>query len=44
MVGIYCITNIKDNKKYIGQSIHVKDRILAHKGLLRRGKHYNCHL
>lgn len=44
MIGIYCITSMRDNKKYIGQSIRIEERMKAHKSLLKRGQHHNCHL
>ena len=31
MIGIYCITSMRDNKKYIGQSIRIEERMKAHK-------------
>lgn len=31
MIGIYCITNKLDNKRYIGQSINIKKRLYEHK-------------
>ena len=31
MAGIYCITNITNNKKYIGKSSNIKRRIRQHK-------------
>ena len=43
-IGIYIITNIKNNKCYIGQSIDLKNRISAHKGMLKNNKHSNVHL
>lgn len=36
--GIYCIENILDNKKYIGQSQTCNRRIQAHKNNLRKNK------
>ena len=43
-VGIYCIKNIENNKKYIGLSSDVEFRLLCHKRRLRSGKHRNKHL
>lgn len=42
--GIYAITNIKNGKKYIGQSINIKQRLYSHKYHLRKGIHNNKHL
>ena len=42
--GIYCIENIKNNKKYIGQSKNINDRWCKHKGELNRGVHDNDYL
>ena len=42
--GIYCIENITTNKKYIGQSIDIKNRWLHHKSELRNNKHDNDYL
>lgn len=44
MIGIYKIVNIQNNKVYIGQSINVEKRILAHKEELNRNVHGNEHL
>lgn len=42
--GIYIITNIVNNKSYIGSSLDYKQRIRQHKYSLRNNKHYNKHL
>lgn len=42
--GIYSITNIVNNKKYIGQSININSRISAHKTHLKNNKHSNEYL
>lgn len=44
LCGIYCIENLIDNKKYIGQSVNIKERWYHHKRRLRNGNHYNNHL
>jgi len=42
--GIYCIENMINNKKYIGQSKNIDDRWRKHKGELNRGVHDNDYL
>ena len=44
--GIYCIENLINNKKYIGQSIHVRKRMSQHKIALNSKvfNHTNSHL
>jgi len=42
--GIYCITNLVNNKKYIGSSIDINRRWVRHKGNLKRNKHTNTYL
>ena len=44
MSGIYKITNLVNNKVYIGKGTKVSGRIAAHKYLLRNNKHNNGHL
>lgn len=44
MIGIYCIENLLDGKKYIGQSINTEYRMKKHKEALRAGRHPNEHL
>jgi len=42
--GIYIIENIKNQKKYIGSSINIKNREYKHFWMLDRGIHDNSHL
>lgn len=42
--GIYCIENIVNHKKYIGQSINIYKRWKEHKNKLRKNIHDNVHL
>lgn len=42
--GIYCIENIINHKKYIGQAKSIYDRWSKHKSALRRNCHDNDHL
>ena len=42
--GVYCIENLANNKKYIGQSIDVTKRWARHKYELKHNKHINIHL
>lgn len=42
--GIYCIENLVNNKKYIGQSISIYDRWNQHRSELRNNQHENEHL
>lgn len=44
MIGIYSITNIINNKKYIGYSIDIARRWQTHKRDLKNNKHENEHL
>jgi group I intron endonuclease len=44
MIGIYCIENLLDGKRYIGQSIDVIRRIRDHKYLMKKGAEPNKHL
>ena len=42
--GIYCIENMVNHKKYIGQSKHLKERKIQHVRELRSGHHFNTYL
>lgn len=44
MPGIYEIYNTVSEKRYIGQSVHVRTRLLRHINLLRKNEHPNKHL
>lgn len=44
MVGVYTITNIINNKIYVGQSINIKLRLNQHKSDLKTGRHPNIFL
>ena len=39
--GIYCILNKNNNKKYIGSSKNLYNRLMKHRSLLRNNKHEN---
>lgn len=42
--GIYIITNLINNKYYIGSTTDFKSRCRSHRTLLKRNKHFNTHL
>lgn len=42
--GIYKITNIINNKCYIGQSVNLKSRIKSHKSMIKHNNEDNNHL
>lgn len=44
IIGIYCITNLVNNKLYIGQSMNVSSRLGVHKRSLKGNYHKNKHL
>ena len=44
ITGIYCIENIRNGKKYIGQSKNIKSRWKKHISSLRRCNHSNSYL
>ena len=41
---IYAITNARDCKKYIGQSVNIQKRWNEHRHALEQNKHFNIHL
>ena len=44
IIGIYKITNLKNNKIYVGSAINIGNRFKTHKRLLKNNKHFNNHL
>lgn len=42
--GIYCIVNNKTQKKYVGSSKNLYQRLLVHRAMLRKGNHANSKL
>jgi group I intron endonuclease len=44
IAGVYMITNLVNNKVYIGSSTNIHKRIWRHKSVLKKNKHYNLHL
>ena len=43
-IGIYCIENVVNNKKYIGQSIDIDSRWTGHRRELNKQEHNNNYL
>ena len=44
IIGIYCIVNNYNMKKYIGQSVDVEYRVCNHFSKLRYNRHENEHM
>lgn len=44
MIGVYCIENKVNFKRYVGSSINMKERLRNHKNKLKRNKHVNNYL
>ena len=42
--GVYLITNIIENKHYVGRSCNCNSRFSKHKSLLKKNIHHNSHL
>ena len=43
-IGIYCLLNINNNKRYVGSSVNIYNRLLSHRSNLRNNKHPNQYL
>lgn len=44
LIGIYTITNIRNNKVYVGRAADIQSRIRTHRRMLRNNNHYNSYL
>ena len=44
MIGTYEVRHLPSGRAYIGASVDVNRRLLAHRGMLRRGAHFNAGL
>ena len=44
LCGIYCIRNIINQKRYIGQATDIRERWNRHLGMLNTNSHWNDHL
>lgn len=42
--GIYCITNTKNKKRYIGSAVNIEKRWISHRTRLNRKQHHSGHL
>ena len=42
--GIYCITNLKNGKRYVGRSLNIPRRVRHHKAKLKGNRHDNDYL
>jgi len=43
-LGVYIIRNTRNGKMYVGSSLNTRRRMIDHKTLLNKKKHYNPHL
>lgn len=43
-LGVYMIRNTRNGKMYVGSSLNTRRRMIDHKTLLNKKKHYNPHL